>query len=66
MRQFIFRVKLRDIRKPYLPKEDNVLGKHFRPPGGKYRRTEKFTGTGVVIPIRLFYFDSDRIHSPSS
>ena len=66
MRQLVFRVKLCDIRKPYLPKEDNVLGKHFRPPIGKYRRTEKLTGTGVVISIRLFYFNSDRIHSRTS
>ena len=66
MRQLVFRVKLCDIRKPYLPEEDNVLGKQFRPPVGKYRRTEKLACTGVVISIRLFYFDSDRIHSRAS
>ena len=66
MRQLVFRVKLCDIRKPYLPKEDNILRKPLLPLCRHHRCTEEFTCTKVMLSIRLFYFNSDRIHSRTS
>ena len=54
MRQFVFRVKFYDIRKPYLSKEDNILRKQLLPLRWDHRHTEKFACAIVVLSVRFF------------